>query len=209
MLDRLKRLLGGQQKTATTSEYPCRTQGRVHLLERHGGRIEVDPSAFLNSLQEGYHVGMPFETTLIADAPEALIRIGEGCRIHGVYIHAWERVTLGKKVLVAAGTTIVDSNGHSTNIRHARFRQNFKDQAKPINIGDYVWIGMNSLIFKGVEIGECAIVSAGSVVKDSVPAFSVVEGNPARVVHVYDPNEALPADYPLEKLSSEKGFFIY
>lgn len=191
------------------SELSFKTRGKVNLIEKNGGRIDVHPGAFLNSYQEGYHVGMPFETTLIADAPGALIQIGDGCRIHGTYIHAWKEVIVGRKVLIAAGTNIVDSNGHSADIRYARFRQNFKDRPAGVRIGDFAWIGMNCSILKGVDIGECAIVSAGSVVKESVPPFSVVEGNPARIVHVFEPEKALPEDYPLEKISAEEGYFVY
>lgn len=183
--------------------------GKVNHIERNGGRIEIHPSVILNSLQEGYHVGMPFETTLLADTSESYIKIGEGCRIHGAYIHAWDKITIGRKVLIAAGTNIVDSNGHSTNIRYARFRPNFKDEPKEIKIGDFVWIGMNCTILKGVEIGEGTIVTAGSVVKESVPPFSIVEGNPARVIHTFDASDALPENYPMSLLSRENGFYVY
>ena len=45
-----------------------------------------------------------------------------------------------------------------------------------------VWIGLNSIILKGVNIGKCSIVAAGSVVTKNVPPYTVVAGNPARVV---------------------------
>jgi acetyltransferase-like isoleucine patch superfamily enzyme len=188
---------------------PCRVQGSVHIMEKNGGTIQIHSSAVLNSAQEGYHVGMPFDTTLIADAPGALITIGENCRIHGSYIHAWKKISIGRCVLIAAGTNIVDSNGHSANVRYARFRRNFRDTPKAICIGDFVWIGMNCSILKGVEIGECAIISAGSVVKESVPPFSVVEGNPAKVIHVYDSKEALNESCSLEILAQEEGYYSY
>lgn len=187
----------------------CQIQGKVNLLEKNGGIIEVHPSVLLNSMQEGYHVGMPFETTLLADAEGAIICIGENSRIHGTYIHAWKRVEIGRNVLIAAGTSIVDSNGHSSNVRYARYRQNFKDTPQDVVIRDYVWIGMNCSILKGVTIGECAVVSAGSVVKESIPAFAVVEGNPAKVVCQLDPKEALEENYPLDKLRKEDGFYCY
>lgn len=189
--------------------YPCSVQGKVNIMERNGGSVQIHSTVVLNSLQEGYHVGIPFETTLIADAPGSLISIGENSRIHGSYIHAWEKIVIGRCVLIAAGTNIVDSNGHSANIRYARFRKNFQDNPKPIHIADFVWIGMNCSILKGVDIGECAIISAGSVVKESVPSFSVVEGNPAKVIHIFDSKEALEESYPLEKLVLEEGYYNY
>jgi len=52
----------------------------------------------------------------------------------------------------------------------------------PIRICDKAWIGMNAIILKGVTIGEGAVVGASAVVTHDVPAWSVVAGNPAKVV---------------------------
>jgi acetyltransferase-like isoleucine patch superfamily enzyme len=49
-------------------------------------------------------------------------------------------------------------------------------------IRDNVWIGTNSTIFPGVEIGENSVVAYGSVVMTNVPANVVVAGNPARQI---------------------------
>lgn len=54
--------------------------------------------------------------------------------------------------------------------------------AKPIKIGDNVWIGGNCVILPGVVIGNNAIIGAGSVVTKDVPENAVVAGNPARVL---------------------------
>ncbi|WP_306440414.1 CatB-related O-acetyltransferase [Paenibacillus sp. VTT E-133280] len=51
-----------------------------------------------------------------------------------------------------------------------------------IIIEDDVWIGMDSLILSGVRIGQGAVIAAGSVVTADVPAYSIVGGNPARVI---------------------------
>jgi acetyltransferase-like isoleucine patch superfamily enzyme len=51
-----------------------------------------------------------------------------------------------------------------------------------VTIGDDVWIGKDCIIFPGVRIGDCAIVSAGSVVRRHVPPYAVVAGNPAQVI---------------------------
>jgi acetyltransferase-like isoleucine patch superfamily enzyme len=196
-------------KAVKNQRQMCECKGNVHVYALYGGIVEIHPTTLLNSDPVGYHVAMPFDTTLIADREGAVITIGENCRIHGTYIHAWKSITIGKGVLIAAGTNIADSNGHSANNRYARLRRYFQDEPKPVRINDFVWIGMNCTILKGVEIGECSVISAGSVITESIPAFSVAEGNPARVVEQISPADILDANYSLEKLKLEKGFFEY
>jgi len=57
---------------------------------------------------------------------------------------------------------------------------------KKIILEDEVWVGANSVILAGVTIGKHAVVAAGSVVTKNVPAYSVVVGNPAKVIKQYN-----------------------
>ena len=52
----------------------------------------------------------------------------------------------------------------------------------PVTIGDFVWCGLNVTILPGVNIGDRVIVGAGSVVTKSIPAGSIVAGNPAKII---------------------------
>ena len=61
---------------------------------------------------------------------------------------------------------------------------------RPIQIGNKVWIAAKAIILPGVSIGEGAVVGAGAVVAKDVPPWSVVVGNPARVVKKRVLNEA-------------------
>ncbi|MET0871100.1 MAG: DapH/DapD/GlmU-related protein, partial [Paeniglutamicibacter terrestris] len=56
------------------------------------------------------------------------------------------------------------------------------EAAKPITIGENVWIGGGATILPGVSIGENSVIGAGSVVTRDVPANVVAVGNPARVM---------------------------
>lgn len=60
--------------------------------------------------------------------------------------------------------------------------QQTESACAPIVIEDNVWIGARSVILKGVTIGEGSIVACDSVVTKDVPPFTIVAGNPARVV---------------------------
>jgi len=56
------------------------------------------------------------------------------------------------------------------------------DISKPVVIRKFAWVGGNTTILPGVEIGEGAVIGAGSVVTKNIPAYSVAAGNPAKVL---------------------------
>lgn len=60
---------------------------------------------------------------------------------------------------------------------------------KRVKIGNNVWIGSNVTILPGVEIGEGAVVGAGSVVTKNVPQYSIVAGNPAKIIKTLNKGE--------------------
>ena len=62
----------------------------------------------------------------------------------------------------------------------------FDLQAKPLTIGDDVWIGFGAIILGGVSIGRGAIIGAGTMVTKDVPPFTIVVGNPMRIVRKLD-----------------------
>jgi acetyltransferase-like isoleucine patch superfamily enzyme len=59
--------------------------------------------------------------------------------------------------------------------------------ARPVRVGRNVWIGFESCVLPGVTIGEGAVVGARSVVVEDVPPYTVVAGNPARVIRRLEP----------------------
>lgn len=113
-------------------------------------------------------------------------------------IWAMGTIEIGDNVLIAHNVNIFDNNSHSTdiNIRKNEFQyilkkgypniNLFKVSIDNIKINNGAWIGMNSIILKGVEIGENSIIAAGSVVTKNVPPNTVVAGNPAKFIKKLD-----------------------
>ena len=62
-----------------------------------------------------------------------------------------------------------------------------KETARPIVIGDDVWIGGGGIVLAGVTIGDRSVIGAGAVVTRDVPSDVVVVGNPARIVRRLTP----------------------
>ncbi len=90
------------------------------------------------------------------------------------------KVEIGDNCVFAGETAIFDNNSHGLHYGHDR--KMTKDDVAPIKIEDHVWIGMRSLILKGVTIGKGAVVAAGSIVTKDVPPMTLVGGNPARII---------------------------
>jgi maltose O-acetyltransferase len=61
-------------------------------------------------------------------------------------------------------------------------RRDKLEAAKPIVIGDNVWLGGGVIVCPGVSIGENSVIGAGSVVAKDIPANAVAVGSPARVI---------------------------
>jgi len=87
-------------------------------------------------------------------------------------------VTIGNHCQIVDGVRLLTHGGGNI----LRDIQPDFDAFGKIVIGNYVYIGTNSLIMPGVTIGDNALVAAGSVVTKSVPARTVVGGNPARYI---------------------------
>src|ERR1700722_1647515 len=113
-----------------------------------------------------------------------VLDIGDNTGIgHDCLFVIGRRITIGRNCILSGGTTIRDSNGHSADpVARADGEPPYAENVRAVVIGADVWIGTRCLIFPGVKIGQGSVISAGSVVHTHVPPYSVVAGNPARVM---------------------------
>lgn len=107
----------------------------------------------------------------------AKLKIGDSFVNREVKIICNKSITIGDDCIIAMGTVIRDNDGGN----HQIFAPDYEN-AKPIVIGDHVWLGENVMVLKGVTIGEGAIVAASSLVVKDVPPHTLVAGSPARVI---------------------------
>lgn len=88
------------------------------------------------------------------------------------------KVKIGNRVMLAPNVAIYTA-GHPID---PMVRATYYEFGQPVTIGDYVWIGGNTVICPGVTIGDNTVIGAGSVVTKDIPANVVAAGNPCRVI---------------------------
>lgn len=125
------------------------------------------------------------------------IRMGHHCCVYlDTVIGSVSSIRIGNCVIISNHVHIYDNNNHPTSpdLRHRMCLEGFDGDAwqwrhsasAPIVIEDDVWIGEYAAVLKGVTIGKGSVVASHAVVTKDVPPYSVVAGNPARVVKELD-----------------------
>ncbi len=161
-----------------TFAYPFFIKRGKGSIIRRRARIDVIPT---KKITLGYR--SIIEDYAIINNGMGDIIIGDRCAVTS-RVKLVGPVTLGNMVTIGSGAQI-------TGLTH-----NFEDVSVPIKdqgvsanptiVEDDVWIGGNSVIIQGLTIGTHSIIASGSVVTKSVPPYSVVAGNPARVIKQYN-----------------------
>lgn len=140
----------------------CKLRGLIYrpFLKKCGKNFQVGINAKLEH----------FNNIEIGDD----VYIGHGCWISGIRggIHLDNQVMLGPFVKMV-------SSNHTPNNNSFRFGPGI---GAKITISKGTWVGSNSVITAGVNIGECCLVGAGSVVTKDFDSFSILAGIPAKLI---------------------------
>lgn len=125
---------------------------------------------------------------------QGAIQMGDHCYVGpGAKIWSFLPMSIGHRVFISHGVNIHDTDSHSLSAkeRHTRFLEKIRHgrhlvredkKSAAILIEDDVWIGFNAILLKGVRVGRGAVIGAGAVITKDVTPYSVVVGNPQRVV---------------------------
>lgn len=150
----------------------CR--GQIHktkvIVSGKGNRIVISDGAKV------------YNTTLTLRAENSEIIIGKNTNVGSLYAVCMGKnnyIRIGESCMISDNVEIWSTDGHSI---IDLCSGEILNASMPVAIGNSVWLGKNSVVLKGVKVGDGTIVGMNTVVtKDTVP-FSVVVGNPARMV---------------------------
>ncbi len=104
--------------------------------------------------------------------------LGEHVSINGLVVFGSGSVKIGSYVHIGAQCIMISDNH---NYEGSKIPYDDTVIEKPIEIGDFVWLGARTTILPGTKIGEGAIIQAGSVVHGEIPRCAIAGGNPAKV----------------------------
>jgi len=90
-------------------------------------------------------------------------------------------VRIGDYVMMGTQCLIISQNHRFDNLSIPMCQQGFQED-EPVVIEDDVWIGSRVIILPGVRVGHGAIIGAGSVVTENVEPYTMVGGNPAKLI---------------------------
>lgn len=115
-------------------------------------------------------------------ASKPVLKIGNNSGIgYGTVMSITKEIVIGENTMIAPNCIIMDSDDHPINPQKRLKRIPIREEdAKPVRIGNNVWIGDSAAILKGVTIGDGSIISTRSVITRDVPLNTIMAGHPAR-----------------------------
>jgi acetyltransferase-like isoleucine patch superfamily enzyme len=158
---------------------------------------------YRSQLAEGLRLGhgaTVYLGTMFDVGPRGRVSVGRFCLLHGVWIICDAAVEIEDYALISWNVVLMDSYRAPLDPqvrrreleqipRRPARRMQGNAPARPIRICRNVWLGFDSCVLPGVTIGEGSIVGARSVVVENVPPFTLVAGNPARVIRPLENDE--------------------
>lgn len=151
----------------------------------------------LSSLPQGFMKLNQDEIVLKSHIDRKLVSIGD-YTYGSPQVHSWDdstKLTIGKFCSIAEGVTFLLGGEHRLdwvttfpfNVFHEAWpsAKDFKGHPQTkgdILVGNDVWIGKDSMILSGVQIGDGAVIAAGSLITSEVQPYSIVGGNPAKLI---------------------------
>ena len=152
--------------------------GRPILSVARGSKMLLGDQIVLRSGRRNNPLGCFQPCVLRTLSPTAELVVDERVGMSAVTICAGRSIRIGHDTIIGAGAMILDNDLHQLG-SGGEWMPDCTTGARPVHIGQSVFIGARAIVLKGVTIGNGAVIGAGAVVTSDVPAGCVAAGNPA------------------------------
>jgi len=150
-----------------------------------GPFYDLDPKMRGVILRDNVMIGRNAWLDIPLASEEGKIIIGDGTQVgRNAVMSAVKKIEIGKKCLLSYNVSLIDHDHKFA--KDISPMDSGLTQGREIIIGDNCFIGAHSFILKGVKLGKNCIVGANSVVADSFSDYSVIAGNPARLIRILE-----------------------
>lgn len=171
------------KKNKITYGKNLRINGRVIFsspVRLKKGDIVIGDNVTINSNGEKYNPLGYCKHSIFRTNGKGKIIIGNNVGMSNVTIVSYNStITIEDYCTIGAGVKFINTDFHPLDSELRKFGNYDKATSKPIHIKQNAFIGMGSIILKGVTIGENSIIGAGSVVTSNIPDGEIWAGNPA------------------------------
>jgi acetyltransferase-like isoleucine patch superfamily enzyme len=167
--------------------------GAPHINLHPESAISLGQCVTLISKTFATALGVNHPVVLRTLAAGAQIRIGDRVGISGGSICAAMLIEIGDDTMLGANVTIADTDFHSLHPAYRTGHTHPTIGIAEVRIGKRVFIGTNSLVLKGVRVGDNSVIGGGSVVTKDIPENCIAAGNPCRVIRSLMPAELMSA----------------
>lgn len=144
------------------------------------GVVRLGERVKIVSVHKLYSSGAPFPWCSFSLSTNASIEIGDDSYVAFSAFSCRKKITIGKRVLIAAGCRIFDNDAHA--IDHIPRLSHEGEGVAEVRIEDDVWLACDVMVCKGVTIGKGSVIGAKSVVTHDIPPGVLAAGIPAKVI---------------------------
>lgn len=144
-------------------------------------KVKFSTNLIFRSTTSSNFVGLNKRCSIYVEK-EAELFVGENSGFSGVSIYCSKRIIIGQNVQIGGNVNIWDTDFHPINYLERRNNNNENIKSGQIVIGNDVFIGANSIILKGITVGDRAVIGAGSVVTRNIPQDEIWAGNPVKFI---------------------------
>jgi len=152
-----------------------------------GNNVQVDPSTNFNNVHIGDNVKISKQCSVFGSKEHPAI-IGEHTRINMMcFLNGFDApLMIGRNCGISQFVQIMTGSGPSASSRLQRI---FPIVKEAVTISNDCWLGAGAVIMPGVTLGDFCVVAANSFVNQSFDAFSIVGGNPAKLIRTFSEEE--------------------